>query len=404
MRILFLHQNFPGQFPHIGTYLADNKHQVLSISQSQSRGLNNVQNVIYKPSRGPTKGIHHYLAGAESSILNGQAVARTMQALKQKGFVPDAVIGHAGWGETLYVKDVFPDTKLVNYLEFFYHAIGADTGFDPEYPNEPDDFLRIRTKNIVNLLSIDGCDVGISPTNWQKSQYPVEYQSKISVIHEGVNTEIVKPEPNATYTLPNGKTLSCKDKVVTYVARNLEPYRGFHVFMRAVEDICQRQPDCNVLIIGGDEVSYGRRMKEGKTYKEQMLSEVDIDENRVHFLGRLPYNQFLNVLQISSAHVYLTVPFVLSWSMLEAMAIGCLVIGSDTAPVREVITHEKNGLLVDFFTPSTIADAVDLALNKPNNMINIRNEAKRYIKEHYPIEKSIRQYEKLLEDLTGNII
>ena len=404
MRILFVHQNFPGQFPHIASHLVNAQHQVLSISQSQARGLGNIQKVVYKPSRTATKGIHHYLTGAENSVLNGQEVARTMQVIKQKGFVPDAVIGHAGWGETLYVKDVFPETKLLNYLEFFYHATGADTGFDPEFPNEPDDVLRIRSKNITNLLSLDSCDAGISPTNWQKSQYPLEYQPKISVIHEGVNTDIVKPNPSATVTLPSGLVLTSKDKVVTYVARNLEPYRGFHIFMRALELICQRQPDCHVLIIGADEVSYGRRLKNGETYRSKMLKEVMIDESRVHFLGRLPYDKFLNVLQISSAHIYLTVPFVLSWSMLEAMAVGCLVIGSDTPPVREVIEHEKNGLLVDFFSPSNIADAVDLALNNPLGVKGIRDIARKYIQEHYPIEKSIVQYKSLLENLTGNTI
>ncbi|NOT14876.1 MAG: glycosyltransferase [Methylotenera sp.] len=403
MKFIFLHQNFPGQFPHIASYLAREGHQVISMSQAQARGLAGVQNIVYKPSRGATKGIHHYLIGAENAILNGQAVARTMQALKQKGFVPDVVIGHAGWGETLYVKDVFPETKLINYLEFFYHATGADTGFDPEFPNQADDFLRIRTKNIVNLLSLDGCDAGISPTQWQKSQYPLEYQPKISVIHEGINTAMAKPNPTASVTLPNGRVLTSQDKVVTYVARSLEPYRGFHIFMRALALICQRQPDYQVLIIGADEVSYGRR-QEGKTYKEQMLSEVSIDESRVHFLGRLPHDQFTTILQISSAHIYLTVPFVLSWSMLEAMAIGCLVIGSNTPPVREIIEHEKNGLLVDFFDPQAIADAVDLALNQPEQMKSMRRAASQYIQENYPIEKSIMQYKHLIQSLTGNTI
>lgn len=403
MKFIFLHQNFPGQFPHIASYLAREGHQVISMSQAQARGLAGVQNIVYKPSRGATKGIHHYLIGAENAILNGQAVARTMQALKQKGFVPDVVIGHAGWGETLYVKDVFPETKLINYLEFFYHATGADTGFDPEFPNQADDFLRIRTKNIVNLLSLDGCDAGISPTQWQKSQYPLEYQPKISVIHEGINTAMAKPNPTASVTLPNGRVLTSQDKVVTYVARSLEPYRGFHIFMRALALMCQRQPDYQVLIIGADEVSYGRR-QEGKTYKEQMLSEVSIDESRVHFLGRLPHDQFTTILQISSAHIYLTVPFVLSWSMLEAMAIGCLVIGSNTPPVREIIEHEKNGLLVDFFDPQAIADAVDLALNQPEQMKSMRRAASQYIQENYPIEKSIMQYKHLIQSLTGNTI
>ena len=404
MQILFIHQNFPGQFLHIAKSLAQFGHELVSISQAQARGLDGIKNIIYKPARDVTKGIHHYLVGTERAILNGQAVVRTLQALKQTGFIPEVVIGHAGWGETLYVKDVFPQAKLINYLEFFYHATGADTGFDLEYPNEPDDFLRIRTKNIVNLLSLDNCDAGISPTKWQKSLYPSEYQPNISVIHEGVNAEVAKPNPDASYTLPNGIKLSCKDKVVTYVARNLEAYRGFHIFMRAVELICQRQPDCHVLIVGGDEVSYGRPNKNNKTYKEQMLDEVKIDPNRVHFLGKLPYEEYLSVLQISSAHVYLTVPFVLSWSMLEAMSIGCLVIGSDTAPVREVITHKENGLLVDFFTPSAIADAVDLALNKPVEMKKMRDAAKHYIHQQYPIQKSIKQYKELLENITGTTI
>ena len=404
MRILFIHQNFPGQFLHIANYLANAGHDVLSISQPQAKALKHIKNIVYKPAREITKGIHHYLIGSESAVLNGQAVVRVLQALKQQDYVPDLVIGHAGWGETLYVKDVFPKSKLINYLEFFYHAIGADAGFDPEYANEPDDFLRIRTKNIINLLALDGCDAGISPTHWQKSQYPLEYQSKISVIHEGINTEVVKPDPDASVTLPNGIKLSKQNKIVTYVARNLEPYRGFHIFMRALQEICQRQPDCHVLIVGGDGVSYGRQRKDGKTYKTQLLSEVSIDESRVHFLGKLPYTQYLNVLQISSAHVYLTVPFVLSWSMLEAMAARCLVIGSDTAPVREVIKHKENGLLVDFFTPSAIADAVDLALNESTKIKKLRKSAMRYVNENYPIQKSIKQYKQLLESLTGNTI
>lgn len=404
MQILFIHQNFPGQFLHIAKSLAQSGHEVISISQAQARGLNGIKNITYKPARDVTKGIHHYLAGTEKAILNGQAVVRTLHALKQTGFIPEVVIGHAGWGETLYIKDVFPQTKLINYLEFFYHAIGADTGFDPEYPNEPDDFLRIRTKNIVNFLSLDNGDAGISPTNWQKSLYPSAYQPNISVIHEGIDAQVAKPNPNASYILPNGIKLSRKDKVVTYVARNLEAYRGFHIFMRAVELICQRQPDCHVLIVGGDGVSYGRPSKNNKTYKEQMLDEVKIDQNRVHFLGKLPYEEYLSILQISSAHVYLTVPFVLSWSMLEAMAVGCLIVGSDTAPVREVIKHKENGLLVDFFTPSAIADAVDLALNKPVEMKKMRDAAKHYIHQHYPIQKSIKQYKELLENMTGTTI
>lgn len=397
MRILFLHQNFPGQFPHIASHLAKTN-QVLSISQPQANGLHGVQNITYTPSRDVTKGIHHYLINTEQSILNGQAVARTMQALNNRGFVPDVVIGHSGWGETLYVKDVFPNTKLISYMEFFYRATGADTGFDPEYPNKPDDLLRIRTKNTINLLSLDGCDAAISPTQWQKSQYPCEYQSKILMINEGVN-RLVKPNLDATVTLPNGVVLTKNNKVVTYVARNLEPYRGFHQLMRAVEIICQRHPDCHVVIVGGDGVSYGQQQI--TSYKVQMLNEVSIDSRQVHFLGRLPYDEYLKVLQISSAHVYLTVPFILSWSMLEAMAVGCLVIGSDTQPVREVITHNENGLLVDFFSPSGIADAVDVALSNKPKLTTIRESAMSYVNKSYSVDQSINLYLQLIEKLTN---
>ena len=401
MRILFLHQNFPGQFPHIASHLANiHGNQVLSISQPQAKGLQSVQNITYQPVRQITKNIHHYIAGLESAVLNGQATAKVMEALKQKGFIPDAVIGHAGWGETLYVKDVFPKTKLINYFEFFYHATGADTDFDPEYPNTVDDHLRIRTKNSINLLSLHASDAGISPTQWQKSLSPSEFQPKISVIHEGVNTELAKPNPNAELTLPSGLKLSKKYKVVTFVARNLEPYRGFHVFMRALEEICQRQPDCHVLIVGGDEISYGRKPDGALNYREKLLQEVSFDKNRVHFLGKLPYADFLTMLQISSAHVYLTVPFVLSWSMLEAMATECVVIGSNTAPVSEVINGE-NGVLVDFFSPTDIAAKVDDVLsNRASKKYGLmRKNARETILNNYNTQKSIQQYQHLLETL-----
>jgi glycosyltransferase involved in cell wall biosynthesis len=399
MRALFLHQNFPGQFPHIASHLANTPgNQVISISQKNAKGLANVPNVVYAPARQITSNIHHYIAGLESAVLNGQATAKVMEALKQKGFMPDMVIGHAGWGDTLYAKDVFPSAKLINYFEFFYHATGADTDFDPEFPNSVDDVLRIRTKNSINLLNLQASDAGISPTQWQKSLYPSEFQAKISVIHEGVNTELAKPNPKAEFVLPNGKKLTAKDKVVTYVARNLEPYRGFHQFMRALPEICQRQPDCHVLIVGGDEISYGRKPDDALNYREKLLKEISFDKNRVHFLGKLPYADYLTMLQISSVHVYLTVPFVLSWSMLEAMAAECVVIASNTAPVLEVV-NDKNGLLVDFFSPSAIAKQVDEVLSNQKKYAKMRKNAREYVVNNYNVQKSIQQYQHLFESL-----
>ena len=358
-----------------------------------------VAKVVYSPSRTVTKGIHHYLAGAESSILNGQEAARTMEKLKRQGFVPDVVIGHAGWGETLYAKDVFPDTPLVNYFEFFYRSTGADTGFDPEYPMQADDYLRIRTKNAVNLLCLNGCDAGISPTQWQYSTLPKEYLSKISVIHEGINTDVVQPDAAARFVLEDGRVLTKADEVITYVARNMEPYRGFHIFMRAAEEICRRRPNAHILIVGSDSVSYGSRLPNKQTYKQKMLSEVNIDASRVHFLGSLPYNKYLKVLQVSSVHVYLTVPFVLSWSMMEAMAAGCVVLGSSTPPVQEFIQHEKNGLLTDFFSPEQIAEKIDGLFAAPDRVAGLGIKARETILKKYTIKHSIRNYKLMLKNL-----
>ena len=241
-------------------------------------------------------------------------------------------------------------------------------GFDPEFPAALDDRLRVSTWRAHHLLALEQCDVAIAPTQWQKSQFPATYQPKIQVLHEGIATDVLGPDPQAQLTLPNGQVLKAGDPVVTYVARNLEPYRGFHVFMRSLPALLAAHPTCQVLIVGGDEVSYGRAPKNAKSWREALLREVNIDTSsetgRVHFLGKLPYAQYRRVLQVSAVHVYLTYPFVLSWSLLEALASGCAVVASDTAPVREVIRHGENGLLVDFFDGAQLVDAIASAAGR----------------------------------------
>ncbi|GAB7563158.1 glycosyltransferase family 4 protein [Methylobacillus methanolivorans] len=401
MNILFIHQNFPGQFRHITQSLIDEgKHQVLSLCEAHAPGMQGVQRIEYTPARNGTPGVHPYLAPVEEHVIRGQSVARALLHLKEKGYQPDIIVAHMGWGEAIYLKDIYPDVPLVTFFEFFYQTTGADAGFDPEYPLTLDDLLRIRTKNITNLLSLHAADMGISPTSWQRSLYPAEYQGKIRLIHEGINTEAAQPDSTAWVQLGSGLKLTRKDEVITYVSRNLEPYRGFHVFMRALPEILKRRPNCHILIVGGDEVSYGRKLPPGETYRARLLQEVQgLDMNRVHFLGKLPYQQYLRVLQVSSAHIYLTVPFVLSWSMLEAMSAGCLVIGSRTAPVEEVIEHGKNGLLVDFFCATELADAIDQVYASPNQLQEIRNAARQTILAHYPLAQGIQAYRQLFNTL-----
>jgi glycosyltransferase involved in cell wall biosynthesis len=384
MRILFVHQNFPGQYRHLAPALADDPdNEVVAIGDQanlhRALGLHpHIRLFAYPSPQGAGAEIHHYLRSTESSVRRGQAVARAVLELKNQGFTPDVICAHPGWGEALFLRDVFPVAKLVLYLEFYYRTQGSDMNFDPEFPTSFDDGCCIRLRNTTQLLSLESADVGISPTHWQRAQYPAMVQDRISVIHDGVNTDIVCPGRVEDFQLPcGGGTLQSGDEVITYVARNLEPYRGIHNFLRALPDVLEARPRAQVLIVGGNEVSYGRAAPGGQTFRSIYMKEVAgrIDASRIHFLGRLPYASYLQVLRLSSVHVYLTYPFVLSWSMLEAMSCGCLLIASSTAPVQEVLQHEYNGLLVDFHAPQSLAKTVIHALKNPQETAPLRQQA-----------------------------
>jgi glycosyltransferase involved in cell wall biosynthesis len=401
MKILFAHQNFPGQFKHLCRhFVAEGGHELYFLTRENQNRIPGVERLVYDPQREVTKGIHHYIGEYEKAILYGQACTRQVIALKDRGWKPDIMIGHNGWGETLFLKDVFPDVPLLSYFEFFYDSWKADCAFDPEYPMSFDDRLRVRIKNSINLTGLVAADWGLSPTEWQRSRYPAEFQQKISVIHEGVDTDELTPDRSITFTLPDGRTFGAQDEVITYVSLNLEPYRGFHTVMRSLPEILRRRPNAIVLMIGGDEVSYGRRLPEGESYKKKYLAEVPIDPSRVFFLGKIPYDQFVGILRVSAAHLYLTYPFVLSWSMLEAMSLGCCVIGSSTPPVMEVLKHEQNGLLVDFFSPIGIADAVDRVLDHPTRMQHLRDAARKTIVDTYDLKRiCLPRTLRLIEDI-----
>ncbi|MDD2884354.1 MAG: glycosyltransferase family 4 protein [Dechloromonas sp.] len=394
MRYLFIHQNFPGQFRHIAKALADDP-------INQVVGIGEAKNLSGRPSIHPRIRVltyqvhgqnhpetHHYLREFEGHIRRGQSVVRLLMALRDEGhFSPEIIVAHPGWGEGLFLKDIFPDAKVIQYFEYYYHGTGGDVGFDPEFPSTLDDQLRVRVKNSTQQQSLLNCDHGISPTAWQRSRYPPEFRNKIDVIHEGVDTELVKPNPDAWIQI-NNQRLEAGDEIVTYVARNLEPYRGFHTFIRSLPRLQALRPNAIVIIVGGDEVSYGKRLPEGQTYRQRYCAEVQerVDWRKVLFVGKLPYLDYLTVLQVSAAHIYLTFPFVLSWSMLEAMAAGCLLIASDTAPVREVIEGGENGLLVDFFNHDALASNVANALATPSQFDYLRKNARRHIVERYDLK------------------
>lgn len=391
MIIVFIHQNFPAQYVHIARRLALVPHnRVYFITQARQLQLPRVIKLIYQPAAAPGAATHDYTQSFDQAVRTGAAVAEVCRRLKAGGIVPDVLVGHAGWGETLFVKDVFPDIPLLANFEFFYHARGADVGFDPEFaPARPDDGARLQVRNAVNRLSFAACDWGHTATGWQRSLFPPAMQSAITMLHEGVDTAMVKPDPEAWLRLARENiVLRRGDEVITFVSRNLEPYRGFHVFMRALPELLRRRPRAQVLIAGGNGISYGEPLPGGRSYVDLLQAELGprLDPSRVHFLGHVNYELYLNLLQISSVHVYLTYPFVLSWSCIEAMAAGCLIVGSATAPVEEVLSDRHNGLLVDFFSGEQLCERIDEALEHPDRMQALREAARATASRYYDLE------------------
>lgn len=395
--ILLVHPNFPGQFRHLATQWAHRSDlRVVGLGSLHSPGIPGLHHLRYRASEHKRQA-HPYLQTMDQAVRNGQAAARAYLHLKKRGFIPDVVLAHPGWGDTLYLRDVFPDARLIHFCEWYYNAHGADVNFDPEFKCTLNDHARIRTRNALHALNLTLCDEGVSPTAWQRSVHPPIFQPRIQLVHEGIDTERLGPDPMAYLTLPDGTRLKAGDPIITYVARNLEPYRGIHHFLRALSIVQKRHPTCHALIVGGDAVSYGERPKDARNWREKLTQKIQLDPKRTHFLGQLPYDAYRRVLQVSAAHIYLTYPFVLSWSMLEAMASGCLVIGSDTAPVREVLRHGENGWLVDFFDDSAMAEQIVMVLDDPAAQAALRRQARAEMLMQYSLRRGLKGYNRLLD-------
>lgn len=397
MNILFIHQNMPAQFKFLAPALAADGHNVLFLTQACRARLPGVTEVIYPapPARGTDT--HYYLRQFEDAVLHGQAVVRAINGIVKRGFRPDLIIAHPGWGEALFLKDVLPKVPLILFAELGYRGRGLDVGFDPEDKASLSTVCRARARNAHLLLSLEAADAAVSPTHWQKASHAEVLQPGIDVIFDGIDTRVVRPRPEARLTLPDGRTVGRGDPVITYVARNLEPYRGFRTFMRAIPLIQQKRPDADIVIVGGDKVSYGRAPADFPNWRAAMEAEVDFDPARVHFMGKLPHDTYLDVLAVSGAHAYLTYPFVLSWSCMEAMAMGALVIGSDTGPVREVIRDGVNGLLTDFFDPAALADRLVEALDHPARFEGLRQAAIETVRQRYDVDQSLPAWRALIQ-------
>lgn len=400
-QILFLHQNMPGQFRFLAATFAQSPQFSISfLTRREGVEIRGIRTIHYPSPSEDRETSDPLLAPVEKVLRFGRAVLEAGYRLRREGYAPHLIVAHPGWGEALFLRDIWPKARIITYGEYYYCADGGDIGFDPLFPVTPQGLARSRMMNTHLLLAHEQADAILSPTAWQKSRHPEFLQPKIATIFDGIDTNRVTPDASARFALPDGPELGTEDEVITYIARNLEPHRGFHVFMRALPGLLAARPRARVVIVGGADVSYSPvPPKPHASWKDLMLAEIDLGaaRDRVHFLGKLAYADYLALLRISSAHVYLTFPFVLSWSCLEAMAAGCLMIGSDTAPVREVIAHGENGLLFPFHDPAALVETVCAALDDPSRGAQLRAAARETVVTRYELRTCLAEQVRLIE-------
>ncbi len=367
MRILISHHNYPAQFRRLAPALVEAGHEVVFLAQAlewHAPESHKIRLLGYHPHRGGGgESLHPYLRRMDSAVLAGQAAYRACSKLKAEGWEPDCVINHVGFGNGLYISDVFPLARRICLFEWYYNAVGSDVDFLRRGAVEPDRAMRLRTWNAQTLLELAHCDAGVVPTDWQLSQFPQHLRSRLQVIHEGIDVDTLGALREKTFEpfscLPQSKNI----EVLTYVSRGFEEYRGFPQAMEAIALLQKKRPSLHVLVAGADIVAYGANRSDGRTWGEWAKTEIGLDPVRTHWLGMLQDVDYWRLLAISDVHFYLTVPFVLSWSLLEAMAAGCSIVASATPPVQEVLRNGENALLVDFFEPNAQAEAIGSLLD-----------------------------------------
>jgi glycosyltransferase involved in cell wall biosynthesis len=389
VRILIIHQNFPGQYRHLVAALLARGDEVQAIGAPHAPGMAGVTCFRYGlPAPGSVPKVHPWAQDFQVKVFRAEAVLTLLRERSDQLARPDLILGHPGWGELLGIKDHWGDVPVLHQLEFVYQLQGGDTDFDPEFPVPQGSQTRLRLRRATQLLAFHDLDWALAPTHWQASTAPEVFRDRLSVIHEGIDTKLIAPREGSQVNLEQRRLrFQPGDEVVSFVARNLEPYRGVHTVLRALPLLQRLRPRAHVILVGGEGVSYGPPPVQGGSWKQVLLAELEgqLDRSRIHFVGQVPHPVLHDLFRVCACHVYLTYPFVLSWSLLEAMACGAVVIGSDTPPVAEVISDGVNGLLVDFFSPEALAERVaavlaDQAAHRPLGL-----EARRTVERHFDL-------------------
>nr|WP_069878105.1 glycosyltransferase [Bosea sp. BIWAKO-01] len=397
MRVLFVHRSGSGQFAHlIGRLLGDGA-EVTLVTEHAEAVRPGLRQILYTVS-GPVTASPS-LAATEYHVRTGEAVASVLRRLPRNER-PDVIIGHTGWGGLLFAKDVLPDTPMLGYCEYYYNDRDSDFDFEPADEATDAERMRLRMRNAAQLLTLQAIDAAYTPTRWQHRQYPASIRDRIAICHDGIDTQLSRPNAEASFTLPDGSVIRAGDEIVTFVARDLDPYRGYPQFMRAAALVAQTRPDARFVVVGGDGAGYGRSRPDGRLWREAMLQETRLGERLVH-ISWLAHQELRRLFQVSAAHVYLTVPFVLSWSLLEAMACGSLVVGSRTPPVQEVITDRRNGLLAPFHDVPALAATIVQALERQGEFEGLRRAARATVQARFELESCLDRQMRLIERLAA---
>jgi glycosyltransferase involved in cell wall biosynthesis len=404
MHVLFVHKEFPGHFGHIARYLAGHHGVECSFvyrnlpNRFQGQlppGIDKGIRLIQYQSRGASRDTHYCSLHAEISMWHAQAVYETM-----KGFPaikPDVVIGHCGFGTAVFLADLYP-CPLIVHCEYFERPGEPYLFSRREFPPSELDVLRARASNATNLVNLHTCAAGYSPTEWQRSLFPAEYQHKLVTIFDGIDRSLWQRR-SVSRTIGTLPPIPAGTRVVTYVSYGLEALRGFDIFMKVAKRICEARPDVIFIIVGADRVQYGEdvRFIQAPTFAQHVLSQDSYDLSRFLFTGQILEEQLVQILSLSDVHIYLTMPFVLGWSLFDALACSCTVVASDTAPVREVIRHEQNGLLADFYDVDGLARLAMQVLDDPKKYRPLGQAGTRLVDEKYSLARTASKMLDLFE-------
>ena len=403
MHAMFIHPNFPAQFGHIAAYLTQEKGWectfVTSIDTTQMKVPFRHCNYRVKP--GPLPKVFYNPGTLQELLEHALAVYRGLRSHPE--IRPDVVVGHMSYGTMLYLRNLY-DCPFVGYFELLPPPFWSkELALRPEFPPTEAARLSNATYHTFTYLHLHMCDAGYTPTHFQYQTCPRELQYKLRVIFDGVDCELF-----CRHTLPrpftfHGRTIGPQTRVVTYVSRGLESARGFDIFMKVAQRLTRELDDVLVLVAGDDRTNYGHEKPYigNQSFKDYVLSQDQYDLSKIQFLGRIPLKDLPILYSLSDLHIYLTTPWVLSWSMMQAMASGCVVLGSATPPVEEVLQHEVNGLLAGFYDVERLSSLALAVLKDPQQYRPLGDAARQTILQRYEkrlcVEQLVAYFQEVME-------